>query len=105
MKKSQLLKNGFINSSGALAYILLVSFFLNNASSIFGSKDNKFITPIVVLLLFVFSALLTGYLIIGRPLMLYIDGAKKEAVKLLFYTGAGLLFWLLIFGIILFFLK
>ena len=43
------------------------------------------------LMLFVFSALLTGYLVLGKPIMMYVDGQKKEAVRLLFYTGAVLL--------------
>lgn len=40
----------------------------------------------VMLLLFVFSAALTGALIFGRPILWYLDGKKREAILLFFYT-------------------
>jgi hypothetical protein len=40
--------------------------------------------------------LVTGGLILGRPIMLYLDGQKKEGVKLLFYTGASLFILLIL---------
>ncbi|MFH0853418.1 MAG: hypothetical protein V1853_03355, partial [bacterium] len=78
---------------------------INNGEKVFGPVDNKMIGPIVFLLLFVFSALLTGFLILGKPLMLYLDGLKKEGAKLLFYTGASLFVLLLIFLSILILVK
>ncbi len=44
-----------------------------------------------MLLLFVTSAAITGFLVFGKPAMLYIDGKKKEAISLLGYT-IGMLF-------------
>jgi hypothetical protein len=44
-----------------------------------------------MLLLFVTSAAITGFLVFGKPVMLYIDGKKREAVSLLGYT-IGILF-------------
>jgi hypothetical protein len=49
--------------------------------------------------MFVFSALVTGYLVLGKPIMMYMDGQKKEALRLLFYTGA-FLFILMLIGFI-----
>lgn len=105
MKNITLFKLAALNSLGVLIYIFLVSLFMNNGSKIFGQVDNKLISPIIFLLLFIFSALLTGFLILGKPLMLYIDGQKKEGVKLLFYTGACLFALLIIFSVILFLLR
>lgn len=97
MKNKKLCKLAVLNSAGVAAYIFLVAIFINNASKIFGPVDNKLISPVVFLLLFVFSALLTGFLILGKPVMMYLDGQKKEGVKLLLMTGACLFVFLLIF--------
>ena len=99
MKNSKLFGLGLLNALGVTAYIFLISLILNGGGKFFGSVDNKFLSPIIFLLLFVFSALLTGFLVLGRPLMLYLDGAKKEALKLFFYTGICL-FSILIVAII-----
>lgn len=89
MKKENLIKWGAINSFGVFVYVLLVTVFMNQANNWFGRED-QFITPAAVLMLFVFSALVTGGLILGKPIMLYLDGEKKSAVKLLFFTGIGI---------------
>jgi len=49
-------------------------------------RTNAILAPITLLLLFVFSAALTGFLIFGKPAQLYVDGKKKEALSLLTYT-------------------
>ena len=59
--------------------------------------------PISMLMLFVFSAGFTGFLVFGRPIMWYLDGKKKEATSLLFYT-LGILLLLTIVVFLTFFL-
>ena len=54
-------------------------------------KEDIVIIPIAMLLLFVTSAAITGFLVFGKPAMLYIDGKKREAVSLLGYT-LGIMF-------------
>ena len=39
-----------------------------------------------MLMLFVFSAAFTGTLVLGRPIVWYLNGKKREALSLLFYT-------------------
>ena len=39
-----------------------------------------------MLMLLVFSAAFTGFLIFGKPIMWYLDNKKKEAFSLLIYT-------------------
>lgn len=77
---------GVLNSLGALVYIILVVTFINNAEKIFGQGEHKYFIPVIMLTLFVLSALVTSSLILGKPLMLYFDGQKKDSVKLLLYT-------------------
>jgi len=100
MKNSKLAMAAVLNSLGVAVYIFLVSLIINNGEKIFGQMASA-IAPVAFLLLFVFSALMTGGLILGRPIMLYLDGQKKEGVKLLIYTGASLLVLLVLIFIIL----
>lgn len=96
MKNSVILKRAAVHALGVLAYILLLAAFMNRANSWFGEKDQEIIAPVGALMLLVFSALLTGGLVLGKPLMLYLDGQKKEAVKMLVFTGLSLFVLLLL---------
>lgn len=102
MKSKKIYQWAALDALGTALYILLVGAFMNNASKIFGEVDNKLISPAVFLLIFILSALITGSLVLGRPVMLYLDGQKKEGIKLLLFTGICLFIVLLIFlGILL----
>lgn len=102
MKNKKIYQWAALDALGTALYILLVGAFMNNASRIFGEVDNKFISPAVFLLVFILSALITSSLVLGRPVTLYLDGQKKEGIKLLLLTGACLFVILLIFlGILL----
>ncbi|MFA6106210.1 MAG: hypothetical protein WC745_00895 [Patescibacteria group bacterium] len=85
MSNLKLISIGFLNSFGVLAYIALVSFALRNGEKIFGQMDS-FLAPVAFLLLFVFSALTTSLLVLGRPIYYYLNGKKAEALKLIFFT-------------------
>jgi len=95
MENKKLIYYGAIHSLGVAAYVSLLVLFMDNAERLFGKNDN-IMTGIIVLLIFIFSALVTGSLVLGRPIMFYLDGKKAEAVKLLFYTRAGLFVLLLL---------
>ena len=95
MKNSTLAKLGAIYSLGVVAYIFLVALFMNNASKWFGEEDG-FFAPVAALTLFVFSALVTGGLVLGKPIMLYLDGQKKDGLKLLLSIGLGLFVYMLL---------
>lgn len=96
MKNQTLAKWGFTHAFGVLVYISLVATFMERANSWFGEADKSIVTPMAALMLFVFSALVTSGLVLGKPIMLYLDGKKKEAVKLLFFTGVGLFVFMLL---------
>jgi len=72
-------KNPYYNAVIASAYIVFVATFMANAKYIFGEHDTA-LTPVMVLSLFVLSAAIMGYLFIGEPIMLFLDGHKKQAV-------------------------
>ncbi|MFH0979841.1 MAG: hypothetical protein V1803_02760 [Candidatus Roizmanbacteria bacterium] len=94
----QIVKNAFVNAFGTAMYITLVGGFMYFGTLIKIGRKNTFLAPIAMLLLFVFSAALTGYLIFGKPALLYIDGKKKDALSLLTYT---LIFFFIITFIVL----
>ena len=96
MKKSELVKQSLAYSLGVVVYIFLVALLMTNGQRLFGKIDNV-MSGVAMLLLFVFSAAVTGSLIFGKPILMYLDDAKKEAVKMLIYTIIWLFFWLMLF--------
>ena len=98
-KNLSLCSIGFINSLAVLAYVSLVALVMSNGDRIFGEFSNIF-GPIAFLLLFVVSALVVASLVLGKPVMLYLDGRKKEALSLFFatscYLGAYMIIVLLV---------
>jgi hypothetical protein len=81
-------RTALINSLATALYIILVGLFMYYGSTIKIGRNNEFLAPVAMLFLFVFSAALTGFLMIGKPAQMYVDGKKKEALSLLKYTLA-----------------
>lgn len=82
-------KSSFLNALGIVVYIIVIATIMQNGDRLFGAEDN-FVTPIVVLMLFTLSAITVGGLVLGKPLMLYLDGKKKEAVAMFLQTAGWL---------------
>lgn len=80
-----LILRSFLNALGVSAYVAVVATVMQNGEKIFG-KFNQIIGPIAFLMLFVLSAGITGGLVVGKPLLLYFDNRKSEAVRLFIYT-------------------
>ncbi|MEK6858889.1 MAG: hypothetical protein AABX53_03180 [Nanoarchaeota archaeon] len=93
-----LLKRALIDSVGTAAYIALIVTFIFSLQVFQGSKETILI-PMAMLLLFVCSAAITGFLVFGKPAMLYVDGKKKEAISLLGHTIGMLVLITLVFFI------
>ena len=107
MIKPPILKFAALNAISTTLYIALVASLLFYAPHIF-SKDtgNTVLIPIYFLLLFVLSASVTGSLVLGRPILWYLDGKKKEAVSL-FVSTIGFLFLIMlaVFSVIAIFMR
>jgi hypothetical protein len=80
-----------------LVYVSLVAFVMSHANQWFGKQDTAW-TPVAVLMLFVLSAAITATLVLGRPILLYWDGKKKEAMQFFGYTIG----WLFLLTIVVF---
>lgn len=95
----KIMKQAFLFALGEGIYISLVALLLFTVGKYFGDKpDPAIIAPIAFLLLFVISASISGALILGKPVMLYLDGKKKDALQLFSFTLA----WLAVFLIVAF---
>ena len=97
MKNSKLITSSLINSLGVLIYTSAVAWIMSHGEKIFGNNQT-FWMPVALLLLFVLSATITGALVLGKPIIFYLEDQKKDAVKLLAYTVG----WLFIFTLIIF---
>ena len=88
MKNLQI--RALFHALGIGVYIAVIAFVLQNGERVFG-KMNNFFGPLSFLLLFVISAVVTSALVLGKPILMYLDNQKKEALKLFFYTITYLL--------------
>lgn len=90
MKNSKLVLLSFLHSLGVVVYVSWVVYIMNNANELFGQMNDMW-GPMALILLFTVSAGITGLLVFGRPLYLFLNGLKTEGVKLALYT-IGFLF-------------
>lgn len=92
---NNLIKRSLLNALGTAAYVIALVTLVLNGEKIFGTI-NEIFAPIAFLLTFVISASITSGLVLGKPILMFLEGQKKEAVKLFIYT----IVWLAIFAII-----
>lgn len=93
MKNNEIIKQSFLRSVGVFIYVALVACLMFNGEKIFGGKENILI-PIFLLLLFLISATVTGFLVLEKPIVLYISGEKKKSIIFLF----SVISWLVLFA-------
>ena len=93
----KIIPQAFLFALGEGVYISLVALLMFTVGKLFSDKpDPVIVAPIAFLLLFVISAAISGALILGKPVMLYLDGQKKDALQLFSFTLAWLVVFLLI---------
>lgn len=91
------MKYAWLDALGTAGYIVLVANFIYFMGERFPSDNKSVFIPIAMLMLLVLSVAIVGSLIFGRPAMWYVDGKKKDALKLLFWTlGIFLVFTVLV---------
>ena len=67
-------------------YVAAVAFLMSHGETLFGKMPKGTLTSMGFLLLFVVSAAITGALVFGKPVLWYLDGKKREAVRLALFT-------------------
>lgn len=81
-------KNPLINALGASAYIGIVVALINFVSQTQRNKPDTAFAPVAFLSLLTLSAVVMAFMFFYQPLLLFIDGKKKEAVNLFLKTVA-----------------
>jgi branched-subunit amino acid permease len=82
---NKLVQRSFLNALGTIAYVAVVATIMQNGEKIFGNI-NQTLAPIAFLTMFVLSAAVTGSLVLGKPVLMYLDNQKSDAIKLFVYT-------------------
>lgn len=77
---------GLLHASGVAVYVTLIALLMRSVERWFGSKPDGIFSPIAFLLLFVISAAITSTLVLGRPILTYLDGRKRDAIALFLAT-------------------
>ena len=84
---------GFLQATGLLIYIGLVAQIFIYGNKIFGPVFN-FIGPLAFLLLFVISAIISGFLVLARALYLFWEKRYRQSFALVGWTLLWLIFYL-----------
>ena len=75
-------KNPLINAISALAYIILVVLVMTFVTQPLSNKPDTFFAPVTFLTVLTLSVTVMAYLFFYQPVLLFIEGKKKEAVNL-----------------------
>ena len=81
-------KNPFYNAFAALVYIILLVTLLSFTTHFNGIENTTFLAPIGMLSLLVTSAAVMAYIFFYQPVILLLDGKRKDAVRLFWHTIA-----------------
>jgi hypothetical protein len=101
----KLISQGFLFALSEGVYIFLVASIIMNAEKIFGPQEPGILPALSFLTLFVLSAAVSGALIFGKPILLYLEGKKSEAVTLFASILGWMFVFLLILGLVFFLMK
>lgn len=94
MKKSPIFL-GFLQALALSIYISLVSLLMTNGEALFGNVPN-FVGGLVVIGLFVGSALVCGFIVFWQPFILFTNKKITAAVRVVAYTTAWTIAFILL---------
>ena len=99
-------KNPVVNALGASIYIFAIVSLMNWVTDPLRDKPDTFFAPIAALFVLTLSAAVMAYFFFYQPVLLLIEGKKKESVSYfvktvgIFAFVTGLVLFLLFLGII-----
>ena len=100
MSKNEIIKRGFMNALGVVAYTVAFAWIINCFHNWFGSAPIGWLGIALFLVLFIISACVTGALVLLSPVLLYMEGHKKDAMHLFAYTLVFLAILAVVIGFI-----
>jgi len=90
MPKGKIILSAIFQSIFTVVYVGVVSYIISNGEVLFGDIKG-FLGVALFLLIFVISAAIMAAIVFGRAVVWYLDGKKKEAIRLVFYEIASLI--------------
>jgi hypothetical protein len=96
LKKASPVFLGFLQASGVVLYVISIVTALNYFSDHNTFTSGQMYAPIVLLLAFIVSAVITGLMFLGRAGVLFWDKKYKEAFTLVGWTVGWSLVYLVI---------
>jgi len=91
----------FLQITGLVVYIILISLFFTFVGPNLNKTTTEFFAPIIMLLLFIISAVISATLVLGRFAVLFWDKKYKKAFTILGWTVGWGLFYFGLFIILL----
>lgn len=101
MSKNKILQRAFVDALGVVAYVGFFAWFVNSLHNWFGSDPGGWLGMVFFLMMFIISASVTGSLVLMKPILLFMEGERKEAVHLFLYTLGFLVLMALIVVVLL----
>ncbi len=99
MKTNEYIKSSFLSALGTFVYVSLIAWFgFNNPLK---DKPDSFLMPVFALTLLIVSASITSFLVLGKPIQLFLAGDKRASIILFFSTLAWLVLFLLMVVVVL----
>ena len=98
-----MIKKPFLYALAAALYIILIVLGINITSKINILPEKTIVIPMIMLSLFVLSALIMGFLFLYEPLKLFMEN-KKQAALYFFGKTVGFFACFIVLFLILFFL-
>jgi hypothetical protein len=81
-------KNPYLNALVAGLYIVFIVILITYGPVLVRQKPDTILAPIALLSLLVLSAAFMGYVFFLQPVLMYLEGQKREAVKFFMKTLA-----------------
>lgn len=77
---------GFLQATGLAFYLVMLSTFFTYITPKFMSATSEFYAPIIMLMLFIISAVITALLVLGKAGVMAWNKEYINALKLVFWT-------------------
>lgn len=84
MNNRKIITHALAGSLLTALYVILIGILVSHGQQIFGDDGKPFV-PIMLLMIFVFSATVCSVTFFGYPVMWFLEGHKKEAMKTVGY--------------------
>ena len=82
-------RNPYLNALLAGLYIVCIVLLITYGPTFVREKPDTILAPMAMLSLLVFSAAFMGYVFFFQPVLMYMEGQKREAIELFTKTLAA----------------